>query len=357
MSKSAENKPAGGAWRSTATLEEIAAKLRLCKSVVVTTHSKPDGDAVGSVLAMVRTLRRLKIEARGLFLGLWSPRFDAVVGDTPVVREQHGCWSQPPLSDIQDVLIVDTGSWNQLGDAKEWLKPRSARCIVVDHHAHGDADLSPTRFVETTAAAVCQPVAQLCCLLLGVKSPAELPTEVAEPLLLGIATDTGWFKHSNVNAAVLSTASQLVGAGARHNWLYQVVEQADEPSRLKLIGRALSSLEYLCDSKGAIMHVTKADLDQTGGSLDDAGGLTDFPQWVGKVRVAAVLVELEPNLTKLSLRSKASLNGDAGADVDVNVLAQTFGGGGHKHAAGAKIHAPMGEALERVRAALRSVLQ
>lgn len=340
-------------WGSTATVEQIAGRLRGLGRVAILTHSKPDGDAVGSTLAVARALKKIGVEAWPVYLGLWSRRFDAVVGETPVVHEKHGVFAHAPLSEIPDSLILDTGSWNQLADAKDWLKQRHAGAMVIDHHSHGDPDVAPVRYVETSAAAACQIAARLCVSLLGVRSPGALPTDVAEPLLLGLATDTGWFRHSNTTAGVMRLAGELIEAGARHNWLYQTVEQGDEPSRLKLIGCALSSLEYLAGSRAALMHVTKADIERSGATLDDTGGLTDLPQTVGTVRVAAVLVELEPALTKLSLRSKA----DGELDVDVNLLAQKLNGGGHKHAAGAKLHVPMSEALPRVRALLEGALK
>lgn len=349
------------AWASNVSLHDIASHLRGLKRVAVLTHAKPDGDAVGSTLAVARALIRCGIDAVPVYLGLWSRRFDPVVGKTPVVHEKHGVFARPPLSEIQDVLVLDTGSWNQLADAGAWLRPRSPRTTVIDHHAHGDADLGTRRFVRTSSAAVCEIAAELCAELLGVRSPTELPTDIAEPLLLGLATDTGWFRHSSTTPAVLRLAAELIDAGARHNWLYQTVEQGDEPSRLRLIARALGTLEFISDSKAAMMHVTQADLASTGGTLDDAGGLTDFPLSVGPVRIVAVLIELEPTLTKVSFRSKAGGNGhdtgDAALDIDVNALARRFCGGGHRHAAGAKLHAPLKDAILSVRDALRQAVQ
>ncbi|MFM9958655.1 MAG: DHH family phosphoesterase [Phycisphaerales bacterium] len=351
-SPSASTAPAAGraadeAWGSTRTLDEVASALRALKRVAVLTHARPDGDAVGSTLAVSRTLRRIGVEAWPVYMGLWSPRFDAVVGNTPVIHAHHHAWKDEPLASIQHVLILDTGSWNQLADARTWLEPRCPSAIVVDHHAHGDASVAPARYVDVKSAAACEIAAELCCKLLGVASAAKLPQDVAEPLMLGLSTDTGWFRHSSTSAHVLRLAGDLVEAGARHNWLYQTVEQGDEPTRLKLIARALGSLEFLEQNRVAMVTVTTSDLRDSGGSLDDAGGLTDLPMCVGAVRVAVSVVEVEPTLTKVSFRSKAG-----GLDIDVNALAQTLGGGGHRHAAGVKMHMPLREALEKVRHAV-----
>jgi phosphoesterase RecJ-like protein len=347
-------------WVSTRTLDEIAAGLRGLKRVAVLTHARPDGDAVGSTLGVARTLRRIGVEAWPVYLGLWSKRFDAVVGKTPVVHEHKHVFKESPLVDMENVLVLDTGSWSQLADAKAWLEPRVGNTVVVDHHAHGDVTVSAARYVDTKAAAACEICAGLCARLLGVSSAAQLPQDVAEPLMLGLATDTGWFKHSSTTAGVLRLAGDLVEAGARHNWLFQAVEQNDEPSRLRLLSRAMGSLELLANNTVAMVVVTQRDLSETGGTMDDAGGLTDLPQCVGSVRVAVSIVEAESGLTKVSFRSKAGGaavdGGPALLDVDVNKLAQTLGGGGHRHAAGAKMHVPLAEAIVKVReAVLRAV--
>jgi len=353
-----QSKPAcDDSWTSTRTLDEVAAALRGMSKVALLTHARPDGDAVGSTLAVARSLGRIGVEAWPVYLGLWSKRFDAVVGETAVVHEHRHVFKESPLAEVEDVLVLDTGSWNQLSDARVWLEPRCARTIVVDHHAHGDASVAPARYIDTKAAAACEIAAGLCTRLLGAASAAKLPQDVAEPLMLGLCTDTGWFKHSSTTAGVLRLAGDLVEAGARHNWLFQAVEQGDEPSRLKLIARALGSLELLANNAVAMVTVTQRDLLETGGTMDDTGGLTDLPQCVGSVRVACSVVEVESGLTKVSFRSKSGMSGAASGtalalDVDVNKLAQTMGGGGHRHAAGARVHLPLAEAVEKVRAAL-----
>lgn len=347
--------PRADAWASNTTLDEIAAALRATPRLAVLTHAKPDGDAIGSTLAVARALAALGIEALPVYTGIWSPRFDPVLAGTRVIHEKHGDFRHQPLSDITHALILDTGSWNQLADCRAWLEPRAGNAIAIDHHAHGDPGVAARRYIDTRAAAACQIAAGLCTRLLGVPA-SRLPLPVAEPLLLGLATDTGWFRHSSTTAEVLRLAADLVEAGARHNWLYQTVEQGDEASRLKVIARALASLEFIANDRAVLVTVTQRDLAESGGSLDDTGGLTDLPQTVAPVRVAASLVELEPALTKVSFRSKAA--GAAGeADIDVNKLAQTLGGGGHRHAAGAKIHLPLAEATAKVRAALTEALK
>lgn len=333
-------------FTTNATLADIAARLKSAKSVALLTHSKPDGDAVGSTLAVARALTRLGLNATPIYLPPWSPRMDAVVADTRIVHEKHGCWEQPWLNQVDAVAVLDTGSWGQLADARKWLEPRAAMTVLVDHHAHGDADIAHMRHVDSSSASACELAAELCRLLLNLDSYRAFPADIAEPIYLGIATDTGWFRYSNMKPATLRLAADLIEAGVDHNRLYRQIEQADTPHRLQLIKRALDSLELLDNDRAALMTITKADIAACHATQDELGGLTDLPQSIGSVRVIAVITELEPLLTKVSLRSKAANPGQR--EIDVNTLLNPLGGGGHFHAAGAKIKLPLAETRAKI---------
>lgn len=347
-------------WVSNATIEDIAALLPRRGPVAVLTHAKPDGDAVGSVLALVRTLRRVGADAVGVFPAPWFARFDAFVADTPVIKlptaeaATTALRAHPVTRDPAAVAIVDTGSWAQVAEARAWLEPLSARALVVDHHPSGDARIAGKRCIVTHAAAACEIVATLTQRILRVASATSLPKDIAEPLFLGLATDTGWFRYSNTKPATLRLAADLIDAGVDHSRVLAISEQSDRPARLRIVGKALESLELIADGRVAVMSVSQADLAAAGADLDDAGGLTDLPQTVASVRAVAVLTEAEPNLTKVSLRSKPPLPGVSGAEklIDVNLVARRFGGGGHVHAAGAKIKANLTEARRQIAEAL-----
>jgi phosphoesterase RecJ-like protein len=337
-------------YSSNATLAQIAARLREASKIIIFTHAKPDGDAVGSTLALARALTALGKSAAPIYLPPWSTRFEALIGATPVIHERRGIWTDPALTSADACAVLDTGSWNQLADAKAFLVPRRASTVLVDHHPHGDADVADLRHIDTTSASACELVAELCRLLLSLASIRDLPRHVAEPLYLGLATDTGWFRYSNTRSATLRMAADLIDAGVDHNRLYRNTEQTDSPRRLMLTQRALASLEYLASDRAAMMCVTKRDIEECNATQDELGGLTDLPQAVGSVRAVAVLTEVESTLTKVSLRSKAP---DPGQPlIDVNKIAQTLGGGGHVHAAGVKMHMPLAQAREHIRAAL-----
>jgi len=350
-------------WNTNATLPEIAERLRAARRILVLTHLKPDGDAVGSTLAVVRALNQPSAwtssstpKAKVWYYGPPPPWLSELAADTPyrlVTRDQP-----PPLLDADPsaepdlILILDTGSWNQLEPIAEWLSPRRERGIIVDHHAQGDDDVAPTKYIDVASAAVCQPAAELCRLVLGLESIAALPAPVANALYLGLATDTGWFRHSNVSPTVMQTAAELLRAGANHARLYHMSEQ-NSLGRLLLIGRALNTLELACDGRLAVMSITKKDMEECHAAPGDTGGITDYSQSLGSVRVSAMLSEASPAdfglandgrpFTKISLRSKA-----VAPAVDVNVIAKDFGGGGHVRASGARLDADIETTKKRI---------
>lgn len=340
------------AWQTNATLEQIASRIGAARSIVVLTHVKPDGDAVGGTLALVRAIaasRRtspsgVACPAEAWYTGPMPLFFSAVSRQTKT--RSFGATDELPAFDPELLVVVDTGSWSQLDNLAEWVRPRAERTIVIDHHRNGDPDTASMRFIDTTAAAVCQTLGTLCARLTGVRTPAQLDESIAEPLYLGLATDTGWFKHSNVTPAVMRLAADLIEAGVGHERLFQVVEQRDRPARLRLMARALASLEFAMNGVCAIMSLRQTDFDETGAAPQDVGGFVDIPKCVEQVLVSCLLTEMGPPhapVTKISMRSKG------GPDlIDVNAVTNKLGGGGHQQAAGARLVCPLEEAKRRM---------
>lgn len=334
-------------WTSNADAQSVAQRLRAASRVVVFTHTKPDGDAIGSTLALTLTLRDLGAQATTIAIGPWSPRFDFLAEGAPIIHREP---DQPPseqeirlIADADTFVITDTGSWSQLEAVRTHIETAPHKTIIIDHHGHGDESVANLRWIDTSAAAACEMVAHLCARILHHHSPAKLPRKIADCLYLGIATDTGWFRFSNVTSNTLRTAADLLDAGANADTLYQQTELTDSPERLLLMRRALASLRLEVGGEAAIMSLTLRDFEETGASRDDYGGIVDIPKTVGAIKVTALALESNDSRTKLSLRSKAGTG-----SVDVNIIAQQFGGGGHKHAAGARTDLPLEQTIDRL---------
>ncbi|MBX3352455.1 MAG: bifunctional oligoribonuclease/PAP phosphatase NrnA [Phycisphaeraceae bacterium] len=345
-------------YTNNATTAQIVERLRRATRVAVVTHRKADGDALGSTLALVRTLLHLGKDAYAVFPGPWIDIFDPLLRDTPRVHVPEGSDPVAMLASREpDALVmVDTGSRQQMGATLPWIEAHADRTIIIDHHASGDADLASLRLVEPKAAAAAEMVAAVCVGLLERRSAAELPGDVAEAIYLGIATDTGWFRYSNTRSSTMHLAADLLDAGVDHNLLMRISEQSDPPERVKLLARALTTLRLDHDDQIATIVIRRKDLVELGLETSDSGSLNDRILSVATVRATAVLTEVDDRSCKASLRSKPPAT-PGEPDVDVNIVAQRFGGGGHKRASGARADIPVDEARERIIATIAEQLR
>lgn len=345
---------ASAPYAGNADAAAIAARLRGAKSAIVITHAKPDGDAIGSVLAVLRMLRAHGAEARAWLVGpidhslrsfVAHERFGDPLRETPPAP---GSADDPDL-----VVVVDTGSWSQLDALADWVRARSAKTILVDHHRGGDPAVAALRLIDAGCASTTQ------CLLrvvdaLGVdlrhgSAPGPGAADsIAEALYLGLATDTGWFRFSNAGAAVFEAAARLLRAGVEKDRLYRQVEETARPERMKLLARALASLELRGGGRAALMTLTSGDFAASGGGPEDLSGIINEPMAIGRVDVSALVTESDGGTVKLSFRSKPPLE-PGGPFVDVNAFAARYGGGGHVQAAGARVREPLAEVLDRVK--------
>lgn len=343
---------------STSTAAAIAARLRAARSVVLLTHAKPDGDAIGSLVGLHRALERVGVGATSVVMGPLEPALMATAESTPLRRlERDG----PPPQEPEVVALLDTGSWSQLEPIATWLRSRVAKTVGVDHHRRGDDVAGAGRIVVPSCASTTQallPVIEA----LGVSidagaAPDAVATAastepIATPLYMGLATDTGWFKFSNADAAVFALASRLVAAGARKEWLYAALEQNARPARLALTARALASMRLIHGDRVAIMTLSPDDFATSGGGPEEIGGLVNEPMVLASVRVSVLVSQHEPGMTRVSFRSKPGVDGAGAATVDVNAIAARLGGGGHVQAAGAKLAMALSEAVKAVEAVL-----
>lgn len=317
-------------YESTVSPAELVEWIKGAGRLLLITHVWPDGDAVGSTLAIARAARLAGVETSLAYAGELPPWMGDILGETEWVHLDAG--DPPPPFDR--VLVCDTGAWSQLEPYKPWIAGKADVVAVLDHHRSGSSDVAERRVVDSDAAAACEMAAEVCTLLLGIGSAADLPVDIAEPLMLGLGTDTGWFRHPSVTPHVLRLAADLVHAGAEHPRLVKMTMLSDPIQRLKLMSKALGSLSLHEDLGVAVVKVRADDISSIGASVGMTSGFADPALSVRSVSVAIVLVELPPDgsgksLVKISMRSK--IDGP-----DVAKIAGAFGGGGHIRAAGAR---------------------
>lgn len=344
------NSAATRAWGTNCTPEEAAKFLKSARSAALLTHAKPDGDAAGSTIALARTLRQIGVSTTVVYIAPVPRWLSALASELEItilatgdpMKRENGSPFVPPAVDA--IVVVDTGTWTQIAEVKPWVSALAERTLIIDHHLNGNAEMAQRRIVTTSAASCTEALAPLICNLLGLDSPSQLPLPIAEPLYLGLGTDTGWLRYSSVTPATLRLAADLIETGVDHTHLYAMIEQQDLASRWQLLGRALRTLELHKNGRVATMTLSVQDFKETGADRNDTSGFADMLLTVASVQLSVVLTEQEPGsggkvVTKLSLRSKPGVDA-----IDVNALAGQIGGGGHARAAGAKVNGPLATA-------------
>jgi len=306
------------------------------RHVLLTAHTRPDGDACGSVRALCDALAALGKRAEAMFLSPLPAWYEflfgspvSILGNDITTEELHA----GRFDDVDLVLIVDTNSYVQLPQLDEWLRESSKDILVIDHHVTGD-DLGTVQLIDTGAAAAGEIVFDL-----FEHAGWPITPSVAEALFVAIATDSGWFRFSNVDARLMRSAAELIDAGARPDALYRRLYQNFSPARMDLLIRILNSLTLRFDGRVAVQHLMRSDFDATGATGRDTENLIDECQRIGSVEVALLFVELADGF-RCSLRSKGR--------VDVREIAQKFGGGGHTMASGVNLPGPLEHAQELI---------
>lgn len=307
---------------------------------LIMTHLRPDGDALGSEIGLACALKQLGKRVRVAVASDLGPRYEfANTTSTPIER-----FTAPgdAFRDADAIVVVDTGTWSQLGDFGPFMRSMTCGKAVIDHHRTQD-DLGGLRFVDTTAEAAGRLVYEAT-LALGVPVTAE----AANALFLALATDTGWFRHSSVEPRTFELARELVRAGAKPTPLYDAVYATGTLARMRLTGRALERMKAEADGRIVYTEVHWSDYAETGAVPPDTEDLINYPRAVAGVEIALVFIEQRDGGTKVSFRGREAH--------DVGRLAEQFGGGGHKMAAGATVPRSLADTRAAVLAAARSAL-
>jgi len=310
--------------------------------ILVTTHTRPDGDACGCVAAMAHILGGLGKTVRPLFVSpmpdwygfLFEERVP-VLGEDVQVEDFVGDKS----GKIDLIVILDTNSKSQLPRFEDYLKQTNTPVLIVDHHVTSD-NLGRVEIADPTAAA-----AGLVLFEFLKHAGWPITGKAAEALFVAIATDTGWFHLRNTDSRVFRTCAELIDLGVDANELYRKLYQTFSHARFKLMATMLDHLELHLDGRYASQYLVREDFEQTGAAYRDTENMVNECQRIGSVVVAALFVELRDGRIRCSLRSRPG----AERAMDVSEIAAAFGGGGHKMAAGTYLPAPIEHAMQLIR--------
>jgi len=307
-------------------MRDVAEALQSAGRIVMSLHRQPDGDSIGSTLAVAIALRRLGHEVTVASPDPVPRAYDFLPGVDGIVP-----WPSVSLGAFDLVALADCADEGRVG-APEPLRSYAPRIVQVDHHPT-NRRFGDVNFVDPGAAASAEIVHRLL-EQLGVTVDRDL----ALLLYVGLETDTGGFRYASTTPGSLRLAARLLDAGIDPGEVSELVYERQPVEALRLLGTALASLRVRRDLSLAYFVLGEEDFARCGATAQDAEtlGIVDYARRLDGIEVAALLRHDGPGEVKLSLRSKGG--------VDVAELAARLGGGGHVRAAGATIFGSLPEA-------------
>ena len=303
------------------SLAETAGLLKAAQKVVIVSHVSPDGDTLGSSLALMHALRTLGKE---VIMNV-DDDISTVYSFLPGIGEYRR-FTQDETVEADLLVVVDASSADRAGNALEVVRPHAV--LNIDHHK------TNTRFAEylyldSNAAATAEIIYSLLREL-----GTGFTTDIAICIYEGIYTDTGSFKYSNTTSNTLRTAADLLNYGVNPSLISDNMELKSR-SQVEMLRKVLETLTFLKDGKIAYIEIAPELYDHN----VDTDAFISYPRYVEGVEIALLFKQVEENLTRVSFRSKV---------IDVAKIALSFNGGGHKKAAGCSICAPLKEAEKTV---------
>jgi phosphoesterase RecJ-like protein len=318
---------------------EIAAlrsAIQAADSIIVASHINPDGDAVGSSLALLMGIESLGKKATVILndpvpMNLrFLPGWERIRGPEAV-----------PLGAGLGI-IADVGVMSRLGRARPSVEAAAHLC-VIDHHEPDGAPPGDIRIIDTGASATC--------LILYRMLPTigvEISPAIAQCLLTGIATDTGSFRFRNTDPATLDAASHLVALGGDLAQINEEVWEKKPLSAVKLLRFALDNLELYASGRVAVSRLTQSNYQEASASDEDSEGIVNEISRINTAQIAAMFREPKPGRVRVSVRSRGEL--------DIAAVCRQFGGGGHVNAAGCTFESSIDDAIRTLVPALEACL-
>lgn len=314
------------------TLDEILKEIENAETIVISAHESPDGDAIGSLLAM-----KLILEQMGKKPDVIIPEYSRLFKFLPKIDEVK------KSSDIEcyDLAIsLDCANLARLVGREYFEKAK--KTIVIDHHGSNNmyGDLN---YVNPVSPACCEIIA-------GMMEyyQMNITKDIGTCIMTGIITDTGGFRHSTITADTFDFTAELIRKGVNVPYIYKKALRTQTKANFLLCKKAMERMEILEDGKVTFTYIDLKDEEEVGAEPGDHEGLVELGRDLEGVEVSIFVREKEDNIYKISLR--------AGNYVNVSDVCLIFGGGGHPRAAGATIQGTLEQVKEKVLKEIKKVL-
>ncbi len=311
-------------------------------SFLITSHVRPDADALGSELGLRAIL--LALGKKVCIVNASAPPANLSFMNPPgVILKLNDTVTKANVPKTDVVVIVDTSAWQQLGNMADVIQASSARRVVIDHHVSSD-EMGAIDLKDVSAAATGELICEA-----AEAFGIEFDEDTANWLYAAIATDTGWFRFPSTTSRTMRISAALIDRGASPHYVFNLVHEQSSLSRVRLGGRVLGRTQSEADGRLVWVQVDAKDMSETGAVPSDTEGLVNQCLTVAGSEAAFIAVELQTSQIKFSLRCRYPH--------DVAALAEQFSGGGHKLASGATLSGPLNVAVERMRTAFLEMLK
>ena len=304
---------------------KIISKIKESNKIAIMSHIMPDGDNVGSSLALYNALKKLGKDVH-FILDDNIPKVYRFLKDSDEV-ERPGQYEH-----FDAVIALDCGDANRLGKSRLYLENNFV--INIDHHISND-EFGNLNMVDSNASATGEIVYQII-KILGV----PMDTEISECLYIAIVTDTGQFQYSNTTAITHQIAGDLINNGVNVSLMFERIYQNSSKEKVMLMKTALDTLEFYHNDSISCITLTLKQMEEINAIEVDSDGIINLARDIECVEAAIFLKELEQGKIKVGLRSKKV--------VDMAAVALRFGGGGHVRAAGCTLHGTIEEVKEKI---------
>lgn len=316
-------------------VSRILEGIRDCRTICVVGHVRPDGDCIGSQLGLT-----LALQNEGKKVTCWNE--DAVPDKLAFLDPDHLMQKPRRGQKFDCVIATDSASFERLGKVGKCIGQRKL-FINIDHHQ------SNTRYADINWVSAREPSSGEIIFRLLKSANWPITSQIADCLFTAVSTDTGSFQYPSTRPGTYNVAGELVKRGADLATICDEVYQSYPLSRVRLLRHVYNKFRLTHNDQIAYFWLKKADFARTGASTEDSEGLIDHIRAIEPVEIACLFEEMEPELTRISLRSKNER-------VNVNEIAAQFGGGGHHAAAGARIPGSPLSVQRKVIAAIKKAL-
>ena len=302
--------------------------------IVLSTHMNPDGDGLGSAVAMHSYISNLGVDCRIIQISNFPDQY-SFLNDRNIIETYdltiHDSW----LAEVDLALIFDIGAYNRLGPLGDRLFSNKTKVINIDHHPKLNDERFYEHYINIEAAATGEMVYDFL-----QENQINMNEVIAKGIYTAVMTDTGSFRHNNTNQKSHKIAMDCLAYDIDNSKIYQSIYENKSVAQISLLAKVIDNLRFDLDGKVASFIISKNMINDSGITPDEVDGFTDFVRSINRVEVAIMVCENELEKCRINFRSKGKYT--------INNIAKEFGGGGHKFAAGATVEGKTDIVLQKI---------